>query len=846
MTIPHKERYARIGRKLPKAIQSSRSTGKGREIENMKNIVDQIVNQFKDRSRKNIKKWRNSLLLADLPEKPRLTAYHDLLDDLMTDGHLISQMELRENSTLNAEFEIRNQQGKINEEGTKLFRQSWFYKFMKEALLRILRGTKIIEFESFNGNKIKINTIPQRNAVPTLKTIFPDLSKEDGIRYDDPYYENWVIQIGEDKELGILNNIVPNLIWKRNVAQSWAEFCERFGLPMITATTNSTDPKIIDNIDYMLSKIAQASRGVFPKGTEIEFKEANRTDAYQVYDKFIERNNNEISEAIVGGTMLTNNGSSRSQSEVHERNLDKRLAVADKRFIMFLVNDELIPLLINQGYKELKEGDVFVFPKGLDLDLDKFWKIVQGISKEYEVEQEWITKTFGVPILGKKKSQSQQPNKVVSSYLNMYPISKCCPSGITAASKSFTRLINQYYNELLDLLWNKKNTLSATAKIHALEAKELISGLHKGWTGRTSVAYNTPDHLAMRMMEFNLIEFAASKTEARLASLSELLVDKEKFNIRSFSDFKAEAEKVTEDFNKTYLETEYNLSVATAQGAAQQIRFLEEKDTVTNLVMYQTAGDSKVRSEHQALDGLVFDLNDDETLDIWTPNGYGCRCEFLQHFQDNNTVVSKASTAKNLLGDKFKKSPFNSNRLKSQKVFTEDQYYTDTNKIAAKLNKMSFDKVYNLDSYSVFKQRLNSLKLDASITKDNIKELFNGDGKSNGSDFMGFSDYLKRKVILKKSVFDGNTKSNYTKKNELRHQLFPHLKSVLTSPDEVWIYGYDKKAATFLTRYISFYNNHAIVVQLGLGDIHIEIKGWQLLKDEKSKRKGLLLYNSNK
>ncbi|URC14024.1 DUF935 family protein [Flavobacterium sp. B183] len=85
------------------------------------------------------------------------------------------------------------------------------------------------------------------------------------------------------------------MIWKRNVAQSWAEFCEKFGMPMISATTNNNNQAHINNVEKQLLALAEASVGVFPEGTTVKFDEANRTDAYNVYSKFIEYNSNEIS-----------------------------------------------------------------------------------------------------------------------------------------------------------------------------------------------------------------------------------------------------------------------------------------------------------------------------------------------------------------------------------------------------------------------------------------------------------------------------------------------------------------------------------------------------------------------
>ena len=165
----------------PVNSHTSSSRNSAREMDEFKKIVAKITEQFKDRSRKDIQKWRQALKMAEHPEKPRLNFYHDLIDDLMTDGHLQAQIELRENSTLNTEFHVKGADGNINEEATNLFRQKWFYDFLKEAIGSKLRGTKVLEFQSFSEEKLTFEVIPQRNVVPGLKMVFPDLSKEEGI-----------------------------------------------------------------------------------------------------------------------------------------------------------------------------------------------------------------------------------------------------------------------------------------------------------------------------------------------------------------------------------------------------------------------------------------------------------------------------------------------------------------------------------------------------------------------------------------------------------------------------------------------------------------------------------------
>jgi hypothetical protein len=379
-------------------------------------IIMKIAKSFKDRSRKEIKTWRLALVQTEHRDKPRFNVYYDLIDDLITDGTLKTQVLLRKSATLSTGFQVRNKKtGLINEQATELLQQKWFYKFLNTHLDAIIFGTRIIEFLEFNDNHIKIAVVPPRNTVPVEKRIYPDLTNDNSyIQYDDSIYKPWVIELNAENPLGIINDIVPNLIWKRNVAQSWAEFCEKFGMPMVSATTNNSNIAHINKVEQQLLSLAEASVGVFPEGTTIKFDEANRTDAYNVYSKFIEQNSNEIAGVIVGSNTLGQNAANRSQTEVHERSLDYKISQADRRDIGFTVNDELLPLLKLQGYSFISDDDVLEWIESKEeMDLFKYWAIVQGIMQQHEVDVDWLSETFNIPIKGKRQffSQPQIVNK---------------------------------------------------------------------------------------------------------------------------------------------------------------------------------------------------------------------------------------------------------------------------------------------------------------------------------------------------------------------------------------------------------------------------------------------------
>ncbi|MDD2984711.1 MAG: DUF935 family protein, partial [Crocinitomicaceae bacterium] len=808
---------------------------------NKKNPTDLIANiaqTFKDRSRKDVGKWRTAIQLAEHPTKPMRQPLMDMINDLMTDGHLKSQIKLRKSVVLNKVFHIVDENGEVDPELSKIINSKWFYDIIEFYVDTDLYGHTLVEIVEFINSKPKLALIPRRNVLPSIGRIVPDLAKLDKmIDFTNPAFQNWLLEMGDRSDLGIINDIIPNLIWKRNIMQSWAEFCERFGIPMVTATTVRTTDESIQAIEAMLQQLGEAAYGVFPEGTTIDFKEANRTDAYQVFDNLIKRCDQEVSKAIVGGTMVSDDGSSKSQSEVHERNLEKRLGTADRREITFFINETILPILIAHGFP-FKENHLFAFDTTQEMDVLDHWKIVNDMLNGGKLKPDsvWISKTFNVPLT---EIEAAAPIDAVAKkkvMFDLYATNHVCggfnPSAINFDKQDLDRLQQQ----LIEALYNDEGILETKAQLIVKEAQLLFDGLLQGHGSNLHVAWNSPDHLMLAMMEQNLFDFATSKTEARAAATSAFLIDPETKKLREFNDFKALATADLEKFNERHLRTEWNLSVAIGQNSAAYIRAMSEVNDFP-YVQYITAGDNNVRSEHQILNGKIFNLRDEESRRLWPPNGFGCRCEMIQYPHSvNKSNVTSASEAISLLGDKFKEGPFSVNRAELKKVFLENQMYKDIKGIPQKLASLTFEN-WKLKPYAEM-QNLGRCFVDSSINKDNVKELFLRVEKNVA--MMLFNDYFNRKLMLKEKTFTRHTTGKYLEADEIRHQIFPQVKTTLEDPNEVWM---TEDGNEVQLTFIKFYSDRVIVVVSNLKNLTgYEIKTWYSMKvNEAIIRKGLLV-----
>lgn len=146
--------------------------------------------------------------------------------------------------------------------------------------------------------------------------------------------------------------------------------------------------------------------------------------------------------------------------------------------------------------------------------------------------------------------------------------------------------------------------------------------------------------------------------------------------LRSFSEFKKVAQPITELYNKTWLETEYNQAVSAAEMAVKWTGFKENSDIYPNLE-YRAVKDGRTRADHLAMDGFIGPI-DDPIWDVWfPPNDWGCRCSVTQ-----TDKAAQAPTS--VMAELTPGAGFDFNPGKNQKLFADSAGYFSTDKKTVK------------------------------------------------------------------------------------------------------------------------------------------------------------------
>jgi len=364
-------------------------------------------------TKKDIATWRRAWQAAINPENPKRIALYDVYTDVMVDLHLNGCIRQRSDMVLNKSFKIVDKNGKEKRDITELFESTWFKKFMELALESIYYGYSLIQFNDIITDRTmrfeSVELVPRKHVIPEFGVIVREASDEPkkGYSYLDGDLAKWCIGIGDRKNLGLLLKLAPQSLSKKNMLAYWDVFGEIFGMPIRVARTGSRDPNDKASIEKMMQLMGAAGWAVLPEGTEVEIKETTRGDAFNVYDKRVERCNSEISKGILGQTMTTDNGGSLAQSEVHLEIL-KNIVYKDADFLRDIINWELLPFMEMHGFpvKDLR----FDWDESVDWTPEQQLRIEQMLLGTYDIDPKYFAEKYNIPVTGTKSSLLTAPD----------------------------------------------------------------------------------------------------------------------------------------------------------------------------------------------------------------------------------------------------------------------------------------------------------------------------------------------------------------------------------------------------------------------------------------------------
>ncbi|MBD5199220.1 MAG: DUF935 family protein [Bacteroidales bacterium] len=381
----------------------------GASMKKRKSLVMMLNQQTQSLTKQDVARWRQAWRMAVNIENPKRGALYAIYTDALVDMHLTGCFTQRYHKTLLKSFVIIGKDGKENDEALKTFESKWFHHFLLRALESIAWGHSLVQLGDIitDANGVMkfsdVELVPREHVCPEYGVLLHERSDtpDRGIPYREGVYADWCVEIGDAKDLGLLLKCAPQAISKKNMTSYWDVFGEIFGMPMRVGTTTSQNPADRKQIEVMLEEMGAAGWALFPEGTTIDIKESSRGDAYNVYDRRIDRANSEMSKGVLGQTMTIDNGSSQSQSETHLE-VFENICAADAKLIEYIINDDLIPKMIKLGFP--LEGCSFAWDNAATYSPAEQRELERMLLQYFDIDPDYFNEKYKVPILGVRQS----------------------------------------------------------------------------------------------------------------------------------------------------------------------------------------------------------------------------------------------------------------------------------------------------------------------------------------------------------------------------------------------------------------------------------------------------------
>ena len=209
-----------------------------------------------------------------------------------------------------------------------------------------------------------------------------------------------------------------------------------------------------------------------------------------------------------------------------------------------------------------------------------------------------------------------------------------------------------------------------------------------------AISERVPSQMADALRK-DLYIFSGFRTYHELKEASERLLRPDG-SLKSFSEFYSDTLKVRDKYNKSWLKAEYNYAVRTADAAARWAEIEKDKEHID--LLYETVGDSNVRPDHAALEGVCLPVDDPFWAIAYPPNGWNCRCRVLRVAKGSHPYSNSDEATEAFMESTSGKSElFRYNPGKEQRIFSDKHpYYSkrgirhcaiNTDKLAANLDK---------------------------------------------------------------------------------------------------------------------------------------------------------------
>lgn len=233
----------------------------------------------------------------------------------------------------------------VNEEpspqGKTLTDTPLFNDFISDVVLsQVFWGMGLFEFGKKKWNNQELFDyfqIPIKHIDPYQKIVRE--TQYSSSQNDKPYegIDN-VLFVGEKDNFGLLQQLTMLALYKRAAINDWAKYTKLAGTNFRILKYRGAQLGKKER-DGVLDKVANFAGGAVDLPQDIDLTTENQTSSSQnaLFENYVAYLDEQMTKIVLGSTMTTDNGSSRSQAEVHERTTETLLD-ADSSMLLNVLN----------------------------------------------------------------------------------------------------------------------------------------------------------------------------------------------------------------------------------------------------------------------------------------------------------------------------------------------------------------------------------------------------------------------------------------------------------------------------------------------------------------------------
>lgn len=787
--------------------------GKDKEYERAVTQMVEAIKRQRTLYNKEIRDWKNARAAALDPIMPRRKPLIDIMEDLLDDPFIFGRSETRKLRISNKGVAIVEKTGEINWDKTALLQKRWFNNFIKYTLDSIyfsytLMYPKELDSEGFIKT---LSFVYRDHIIPETTEILInpyDLSGED---FSEGILKKWTLWINHEHSIGLLNKAIPLWIFKKHSWQNWDEFEEMFGIPMRTAKVASTDPKVKREVDKWLKDLGSAGWARFPEGVEIDIKESNSRDSFNVFNEKRKACNEELATLFDGHSETAKDTGSRAKSGEIINSTERLITLDDETFVMFVINDDLLPWLREMGYP-FDETDKCIWNDNEQLSPKDRLEIFKGVKElGYKIKKEQIETELDVEIVGEIES-TQPPappeNRSTVNFNTPHNHTDCgadrdeTPVNVRDLTTEEENFLRQLYENPDSISWNYNEFKASHTP--------LLDAIKRGF-GKMDFDFDSTDHRRMRAWMNNIHRFGVDKTQAEVYELNQMLKSPD---VKSFNDFRNKVKAVFPKYKDTYLQTEWDHANASSNMAARYLEMMDDIE-IAPYWKFDAILDERTTVVCNSLDGKIFDKRDKNSWKFLPPLHFKCRSDALDILEDYDGEVSSFEDAIKADPDgweRMQKQGFDVNWGDSDEIFTEAQSY---------LKKLPQDHTpLNVD--------------DLGITDFGLMEWAK----------VKKHDFPKKAVTIQSHIDKTGMARIITSENlpvwidaetvKMGDDLFTQIKETVSNPDEIY---WSDSGNVPQTIFLRFYKEGVLKVTTE----SVMITDFEMIADADTVRKGLLV-----